>query len=93
MGWSMRARLSGVRRPLSQATRQKLSMLLDSKERQVRLADGDVLGRRVLVQLLVPLLDEPVLDALSRHAKVAEDWLVMAETPPGPTTPVNLGRS
>ncbi len=31
MGWSMRARVSGVRRPLSQATRQKLSMLLDSR--------------------------------------------------------------
>jgi len=31
MGWSMRARVSGVRRPLSQATRQKLSMLPDSR--------------------------------------------------------------
>ena len=37
------------------------------QERQVRLADGNVLGRRVLVQLLVPLLDEAVLDTLPQQ--------------------------
>ncbi len=43
------------------------------QERDVRLADGYVLWRRILVQLLVPLLDEATLDALQDRQRSCDD--------------------
>lgn len=58
----------------------ELAAVATVQEVDVGLADGDVGRRRVGVQLLVPLLQEVVLDALCRltHASATDDGAVQA---------------